>query len=94
MQKEKPGVSPEVLCKTLGVELTPECKVGGGRFESFREGWAITGHAKGHYFVRCADDLSKVKSLCGVLKSARWLWGVGTFDKCSRCTSAAKKRAE
>lgn len=104
-QTEKPGVSVEELCATLGVS-TEGAMVSGGQIMNFREGWAkaifTTGNL-GHYFVRWpthrlnkitggAVDISKATSKCGVTVEVKNLYGIGNFRKCKRCQKSLDKR--
>jgi len=86
-QTEKPGVSPQSLAVTLGVDSADGLRVSGGMIENFREGWAVRimppGSHRAHFFER--DGFAGATALCGVVSSARWLYGQGNYQRCSRC---------
>lgn len=89
-QTEKPGVTPESLAATLGFASAEGVRCSGGQIENFREGWAKKimpfGSKCAHFFRR--DGFAGATALCGVVSSARWLYGEGNYPRCSNCKKA------
>lgn len=77
--KEKFGSTPTMLS--------------GGRLHGFREGWALIGFGKAHYFTRCEDDISLAETKCGLFARVKGLFGAGSWDKCKRCQRNLDKSA-
>ncbi len=85
-QHELPGVTPEQLGATLGIDPAGII-CGGGRIVQFRRGWALaifsTGK-KAHYFERTELE-SVAEARCGMVAPVRTLYGEGNWPRCARC---------
>jgi hypothetical protein len=87
-QRERPGITPQelVACMGLPPERVEGLRVGGGKIEAFRKGWAlaIMSHGeKAHWFTR--DGFDRVEALCGMAAPVRWMYGQGNYERCDNC---------
>jgi hypothetical protein len=69
-----------------------EMAMSGAPVKRFREGWALLGWGKVHYWRRV--EIGIVLSLCGLSSMVGWLMEPGTFPLCKRCEKAANRRAD
>ena len=81
-QSEDPMYTHEQFKEVIGRE---PAMLSGGKLHAFREGWALKGYGKAHYFTRCKDDISYVQTKCGLHTEVTGLLGAGTWEKCKRC---------
>jgi hypothetical protein len=66
--------------------------LGGGLIENFKDGWALHGFGKAHYFKR--GDFAFAHTLCGLTGYVRSLYGAGNWPRCAKCQRVFDKRRE